>query len=78
MLMTLGLFAVWSCGMIFVGIYDYASQYFWLSGSVLAISFAVALVLALSLVELVLADHHSPWPHSSSRALFRANFYRTS
>lgn len=42
MLLTFGLLAVWLCGLIFVGSYGYQSQYFWLSGSVLAIGFAVA------------------------------------
>jgi hypothetical protein len=41
-LLTLGLLAAWLCGLIFVGSYGYASQYFWLSGSVLAIGVAVA------------------------------------
>lgn len=42
MLLTLGLLVVWLCGLIFVGPYGYASQYFWLSGSALAIGVAVA------------------------------------
>jgi len=41
-LLTLGLLAAWLCGLIFAGNYGYASQYFWLSGSALAIGFAVA------------------------------------
>ena len=41
-LFTLSLFSAWMCGLIFVGSYGYASQYFWLSGSLLAIGFAVA------------------------------------
>jgi hypothetical protein len=41
-LLTLGSLVVWSCGLIFVGSYGYESQYFWLSGSALAIGFAVA------------------------------------
>jgi hypothetical protein len=41
-LLTLSLFAAWMCGLIFVGSYGYASQYFWLSGSLLAIGVAVA------------------------------------
>lgn len=42
MLLTFGLFAIWFCGLIFVGGYGYASQYFWSSGSALAIGFSVA------------------------------------
>lgn len=41
-LLTLGLLMVWLCGLIFIGSYGYASQYFWLSGGVLAIGVAVA------------------------------------
>lgn len=41
-LLTLGLLAAWSCGLVVVGSYGYESQYFWLSGSALAIGVAVA------------------------------------
>jgi len=41
-LLTLGLLAIWSCGLIFVGSYGYESQYFWISCSALAIGVAVA------------------------------------
>ena len=41
-LLTIGLFALWLCGLIVVGGHGYPSQYFWLSGSAVAIGFAVA------------------------------------
>ena len=41
-LLTLGLIAIWLCGLILVGSYGYEGQYFWFSFNALAISFAVA------------------------------------
>ncbi len=42
MFLTFGLLAAWLCGLIFIDGYGYASQYFWLSISALAIGFAAA------------------------------------
>lgn len=42
MLITFGLFAVWFCGLIIVGGWGFPSQYFWTSGTFLAVGFAVA------------------------------------
>ena len=41
-LVVFGLFAVWFCGLIIVGEQGYSSQYFWISGTFLAVGFAVA------------------------------------
>lgn len=42
MLVVFGLFAVWICGLIIVGGWGYPSQYFWISGTLTAVGFAVA------------------------------------
>ncbi|MEI6484679.1 MAG: hypothetical protein WCO11_00270 [Sphingomonadales bacterium] len=42
MLLAFGLFFIWICGLIFIGSYGYTSQYFWVTGSVFAVTFGVS------------------------------------
>lgn len=42
MLLGLGLFVVWFTGLIIVGDKGYPSQYFWISGTIITVAFAVS------------------------------------